>query len=117
MAKIQTEQEKQNLQTLAVINDWCTVHGVKRSDFGKRIGTSDGTGYNRLNEPGELRISEIRRMKGLTDEQIIRMIRGKMPEKQVINVYIDGSKLGQSGRQQGKEGYDHKNTRKGEHPQ
>ena len=88
-----TALEAQTRESRAVLMDWLTVHGKSEKDFGACIGSHENTGRKRLNFPEQLTISDIRKLKGLTDEQIVRLVRGKPPDKQIVNIYLNGIKL------------------------
>lgn len=89
-----TKTEQENNHRRAVINDVLSVRGYETSkeNLSKLCGFSITTARSRYKDPTTLTIGEIANLK-LTDEQIIRIVRGQMPEKQPVVVYINGVKL------------------------
>ena len=73
-----TRMEEMNRQARAVLMDYLTVRGYKYAqDLAVFCNMSEKTARRRFEHPDELKISEMRQLKGLTDDQIIRMVRGK----------------------------------------
>jgi hypothetical protein len=88
-----SKTEEMNRHTRAVLSEYLEMngcHGAK--DLPKFIDIAETTARARWRNPEDIKIGDIRQLTNLTDEQIIRMVRGRMPEKQAVNVYINGIK-------------------------
>lgn len=78
MPKLRNDREEKNLQARAALSDYMTVRGYRTVAKGliTLCGFSDRTARNRVSSPDDLKISDLRRMKGLTDDQILRIVKG-----------------------------------------
>lgn len=95
MPKIKpTDTELKNRQARGALDDYFASRGMDHMNgLASLCGFTTRTASDRYKDPGCLTVSELRRLKGITDEQIIKIVRGKMPEKQPITIYLNGTKM------------------------
>ena len=73
-----SDREEKNRQALAAISDYMTVRGYKvTKGLSVMCGFSERTARDRKNNPDDLKVADLRRMKGLSDSQILRIVKGK----------------------------------------
>lgn len=69
--------EEHNRKRRAVIESYFAERGYTRHNGMVTVmGLSSGTATNRYKDPTTITIGELRRLKGLTDEQILRLVKG-----------------------------------------
>lgn len=90
-----TETEERNRISRAVISEYCAARGydTQAQGLAALCGFGERTARNRYKDPETIQIGEIRRLKDLTDEQVLCLVRGRKPEAKTINIYISGKKL------------------------
>jgi hypothetical protein len=68
-----TETERRNELSRVAINVYLAKRSIKKRDFGKRIGATTATGYNKIKDPSRLTVGDLRAMK-LTEEELIQIV-------------------------------------------
>ena len=78
MPKLKSDREEKNRQARAALSDYMTMRGYKTVSKGLMTlcGFSDRTARNRANSPDDLKVSDLRHMRGLSDDQILRIVKG-----------------------------------------
>ena len=91
MPKIKTTRlQKVNNMMRGVLLDCISQKGLLQNQFGNEIGVSSRVGLLRLENPTNLKLGELHKIESwLSDEQILRLARGRKPDRTAVNVYID----------------------------
>lgn len=76
MPKVNLLKDKMKERTRARIEYCLSRTGRSRADYMKILGLSRSTLHRRYDNPNEFTLGEIRQIPGLTDEDIICIVRG-----------------------------------------
>ena len=77
MPRIRTTSMKRRDARVAAITACLTADGRKWSDLQKLCGFSNSTAKNRKKHPEDFKVSELNCLPGLTDQEIIKIVRGQ----------------------------------------